>query len=360
MSLFYSRLSYSFGNEDWKTESKALQIRKGDSAVCITASGDRPLHLLLDDCSELVSVDLNPIQNYLLQLKIAAMKNLEFDQYLSFLGINKHEDRKRSLKILTNHMEAEAAQFWLKNEKIVDKGVLFQGAVEKFTKLFSCFVKLIRRKKVNRLFNINCLEEQKKFVKEQWDVYFWRKFFEIAMNPKISQIFFKDPGLQGNLVSSIKPGTYIYDRMNQSMNQHLAKDNLLLSMIFNGKVTQDAFPPYLQKESVEKIKLNLNRLHIKTDNIINFLESEPENRFDCFSLSDVISYVSEDDYRRLVKEVYRTAKPGARFSFRQFLSNRTIPESLSPSFNRNHELEKELEAVDRCFVYRFMVGKIEK
>lgn len=63
MGLFYSRLSYSIGNEDWKTEQKALQITPEDRILCVTASGDRPLNLLYSNCKEIVSVDANPFKN---------------------------------------------------------------------------------------------------------------------------------------------------------------------------------------------------------------------------------------------------------------------------------------------------------
>ena len=49
MTFFFSRLSYSFGNEDWRTEKRALGIRPHDQVLCITASGDRPLNLLARD-----------------------------------------------------------------------------------------------------------------------------------------------------------------------------------------------------------------------------------------------------------------------------------------------------------------------
>jgi S-adenosylmethionine-diacylglycerol 3-amino-3-carboxypropyl transferase len=61
MANFYSRLSYSFGNEDWLTEHKALQIQPTDSVLCVTASGDRPLNLLTKELKALVAVDANPL-----------------------------------------------------------------------------------------------------------------------------------------------------------------------------------------------------------------------------------------------------------------------------------------------------------
>ena len=70
MSRFYERLNYSFGNEDPFTELKALRIKPSDTVVCVTASGDRPLNLMSCPLEKIYCVDLNPIQNHLLSLKL--------------------------------------------------------------------------------------------------------------------------------------------------------------------------------------------------------------------------------------------------------------------------------------------------
>ncbi len=70
MTTFFSRLSYTWGNEDWNTEREALQIGSQDTVLCITASGDRPLNLLVDDCHRMVAIDANQQQNYLLHLRL--------------------------------------------------------------------------------------------------------------------------------------------------------------------------------------------------------------------------------------------------------------------------------------------------
>ena len=62
----------------------------------------------------------------------------------------------------------------------------------------------------------------------------------------------------------------------------------------------------------------------------------------------------------MMKEVYRTAKPGARFCIRELLSSQRIPSELTSNFKRNSKLEKQLEEKDRCFIYRFMTGSVEK
>lgn len=360
MSSFFKRLSYSFGNEDWETEHKALRIKSGDRVLCITASGDRPLHLLLDDAKEIVSVDTNIIQNQLTKLKMAALKELEFKEYLAFLGAAGHVDRKKCLNKILKSLDASSAQFWKQREKIVAKGILYQGAIERWTKTTSSLVKVIRGKKIKKLFEFDDLHHQQKFIKEEWDTQSWRKVVEFALSPFVTKLFVKDPGLYSNIDPKIHVGSYMYDKMIGCMNRFLAKENSLISLIFQGHVGEAAFPPYLQEHYSREIKKKLNRITLETEDVISYLERAKENSFDCFSLSDVASYIDKESFLRMIHAVYRAAKPGARFSIRQFLSDQKIPENFSPFFQRDHALEEDLQKHDRCFVYRFMVGTINK
>lgn len=65
---FYQHLNFSIGNEDWHVEKQGLRIAPGDRAICVTASGDRALHLLMTPCESIVAIDMNQIQNFLLEL----------------------------------------------------------------------------------------------------------------------------------------------------------------------------------------------------------------------------------------------------------------------------------------------------
>lgn len=360
MSEFFSRLNYSFGNEDWKTEQKALRVRPSDRVLCITASGDRPLNILFEDCKELVTIDANPLQNHLLSLKMAAMKRLDYKEYLAFLGANVGKNRKGTLKLLSSAMDQQAAQYWSHHEKHIEAGVLYEGAVEKITKKTAAFVRMMRPRKVEKLFSMRILKDQQHFLYNEWDSYFWKKAFDLGMNPIFTRLFVKDPGLFAHVPSSLPIGAYFYQRLHACLERHLACESSLVSLLLLGKVNKEAYPPYLTEEGVRTIRKRLNRISIKTADLISYLESVPENSFDVFSLSDVASYISEDDYLRLIRGVYRAAKPGARFSIRQFLSFRHLPENLESFFIRDNQLEQQLEEEDRCFVYRFMVGTISK
>lgn len=354
---FFSHLRYSFGNEDWRTEEEALDIQPQDHVLCITASGDRPLNLLMRECQKIVCIDANPVQNHLLQFKAAAMKALDYEGYLSFLGASPCKKRKETLHQVMPYLDPRTAQFWKKRESLVAKGVIYQGAVERLLGFCSKIFYVLRGKKIKRLFSMNNIEEQRKFVREEWDSYFLRKCFNVILNSFLSRILIEDPGLT-NYNRGIKPGNYIYDRINASLDRELAKKNPLLSLLLKGEVSKEAYSPYLTELGVQAIKPRLAVLEIQTRDILEYLESFSEATFDVFSLSDVASYLSYPDFIRLLNGIIKTAKPGARFCLRQFMSFYEIPQNLQHYFVRDKSLEKRLERLDNCFVYNFMVGSI--
>lgn len=365
MSNFFSRLSYSFGNEDWRSEQEALKIRPGDRVLSITASGDRPLHLLLDECDEVVSIDANPIQNYLLNLKCVAMQELNYHEYIGFLGAIPHDHRLSIFQKLLPYMDAEAQKYWIKKKSMIDKGILYQGVLEKRCQsVVAPLVQIFRGKKVKKLFKFSNIEEQREFVRKSWDKLYWRKSFDFIWNSAVSRFLFRclvdDPGLYDHLNGAVNIGTNFYKRMNDSLMENLAQESLLFSLFLKGRVDSQAFPPYLTEEGVNIIKKRTNRITVKNIDIVSYLETAPSNTFDCFSLSDVASYLSQKDFLKMMREVQRVAKPGARFSIRQFLSNHKVPEEMQSAFYRDSALENKLEKEDRCFVYRFMAGTIKK
>lgn len=104
-----SLIRYSKVWEDHRTLSSALEVTKDDIIISITryiyiivvlckygrqlnyaflarSAGDNTLNLLLENPKKIVAVDLSPAQNAILELKIAAIKNLTYEDYLLVLG----------------------------------------------------------------------------------------------------------------------------------------------------------------------------------------------------------------------------------------------------------------------------------
>ncbi len=285
--------------------------------LSITASGDRPLHLLLDDCHEVVAIDANPIQNYLLNLKCVAMQTLDYDDYIAFLGALPHSHRLNTFQKLTPLLDEQARKYWMGKKKMIHKGILYQGLLEKRCQsIFAPFIQMLRGKNVKRLFEFSNIDEQREFIKS-WDKKYWRKTFDIVLNSSIARLILRcvvdDPCLGEHLNGSVSLGTYFYKRMHEGLMENLARESLLFSLFFKGKIDREAFPPYLTERGVSIIKERIHRITVKNSDIVTYLESEPSNSFDCFSLSDVASYLSPQNFLKMMREVQRVAKPCAFF-----------------------------------------------
>jgi S-adenosylmethionine-diacylglycerol 3-amino-3-carboxypropyl transferase len=161
---FYKHLNYSIGNEDWNVEQQALQVKQGDRIICVTASGDRPLHLLMTDCAEIISIDMNRIQNHLLELKLAAISALDYEKYLAFLGCTPCINRDAMLQEIKPFLSAESAEFWGKHKKLLKSGIIYQGRIERLTKVVAKAFSLVRSAKIKKLFSFDDIESQRQFV----------------------------------------------------------------------------------------------------------------------------------------------------------------------------------------------------
>jgi len=337
-------MRYSLGNEDCRTEHEALKIRPGDKVVCVTASGDRPLHLLLADASEVACIDPNPAHNHLLALKKAALKELSYEQYLEFLGLIPSDHRYEMWQHIRQSLAENSRDFWDRRYQLIEKGVLYQGAIEKWCRRIARIFKLMRKEKVAKLFAFNDIDKQREFL-EEWDA----KWVKNACNLVTRMLV---PGNSDN--------EYLYVRINEYLRRHLAKDSPLLSLALRGEISKENLPPYLSRLGAALIRSRLERiLHEDTD-ILSYLKNQTANSVDVFSLSDVGSYVDEKVFGEIVVEMVRTAKQGARFCLRQLLTEHRIPEVMQFSIRRDPHLEKRLEEEDRTFVYRFTTGTIQK
>jgi S-adenosylmethionine:diacylglycerol 3-amino-3-carboxypropyl transferase len=286
---------------------------------------------------------------------------LDYEKYLAFLGCTPCKNRDAMLHDVKPFLTAESADFWEQHKKLLKRGVIYQGRIERLTKVVARIFHLIRDKKIKTLFAFDDIEAQSQFVKNEWDTAALRKVFAVVVNPKIFQYVLNDPGLNSYVDYAEKPGVYIYERMIDYLHHHLAKKSGLLQLLFTGKLSPEAYFPYLTYEGYMAIRHTRSRINIITGNTIDFLSHKTSaNQIDCFSMSDIASYMPQTAFEKLLEAIHNAAKPNARFCLREFISNRHIPTDLQPIYKRNHALEKKLEKEESNFVYRFMVGEIQK
>lgn len=94
---FKNEYIYAFNWEDPKVDRQLLKISKEDVILTITSAGDNILDYLLEQPKRIHAVDLNPNQNHLLELKVAAFTALPYEDVWKLFGEGRHPNFRELL-----------------------------------------------------------------------------------------------------------------------------------------------------------------------------------------------------------------------------------------------------------------------
>lgn len=113
---FNDEYIYAFTWEDARVDSRLLKITGDDVILAITSAGDNILSYCLERPKRVHAVDLNPAQNHLLELKVAAFRSLEYQDVWKLFGEGKHESfQKLLLERMSPNLSSQAFDYWLHN-----------------------------------------------------------------------------------------------------------------------------------------------------------------------------------------------------------------------------------------------------
>jgi len=354
---FFNKINYSASNEDSESERKALEIGEDDTVLCITGSGARTLDLLVDSPKKIISIDLNPTQNYLLELKIAAFKNLKYNEFTKFIGLHNSENRLKLFEILSKDLSAEALFFWKENISLVKKGILYCGTWEKLLREMLKFAKS-RQKIINKLMTSGSLEEQQSIWQKKWDTWVWRLYLKVISNRFLWVNIIREPGAK-IIPKSFDVYSYMKNRIEYLVMNFDLKKNHYANLLFCGEYKDSCIlPHHLREDNFELIRKNLSRIEIITDSLSGYLKKQ-ESSISAFSLSDFSSYAPEDVYYSVWKHIIYAATPGAKFCERLFVVKRN-PEKEYREIERNSYLENSINNEDEAAIYTFCAGSINK
>lgn len=165
---FCNTYIYAFTWEDDLADARLLNVTSSDVILAITSAGDNILSFLLSQPRRVHAVDLNPAQNHLLELKIAAFSALGYQDVWKLFGEGRHEGFREILQKLSPWLSSAAFQFWMQNGPSVFEsnknkkgGLYFSGCSGSVLQLVSLVFKVLGLKKeVERLCSASTMEEQ--------------------------------------------------------------------------------------------------------------------------------------------------------------------------------------------------------
>ncbi len=325
--------------------------------LCVTAGGGRVLNLLVGRPRAILAVDLNPAQNALLELKIEAIRALDHDRCLRFLGVRNADDRIAMYSLLRERLTPPARAFFDRRTKSIERGILYQGKLERYFGVFSTVTKPFG---LGRLLQAPDLDAQRSMM-AWWDTRIWKLVAQTACRRSVLGLLSGDPGFYRHLPEDFAIHEIIYDNVQSYLKSTLLRNNHLLQITFFGRYTWEAgLPIYLHRDTFDTVKAALEetQIDIVTATVEEALLAEPDESFDAFSLSDISSYLDMDAHGRLFERVLATARPGARVCSRATLHHRPLPQSLSRRLDRVPALERELSRGDLSCVHEFVIGTI--
>ena len=161
---FHDTYIYAFTWEDPKIDEQLLKIGKDDVILALTSAGDNILSYCLRQPKCIHAVDINPAQNHLLELKMAAFQVLGHNDIWKLFGQGRHEDFASLLTTkLSPYLSSQATQYWMANvSAFISNGGLYETGGTRFAiKIAKYFLNMFCvRRHIEMMCAAKTIEEQ--------------------------------------------------------------------------------------------------------------------------------------------------------------------------------------------------------
>jgi len=330
MELLYN---YGISQEDALSEIKALDLKKGDSLLCIASAGEIPLNIAALNDVKITASDVSSGQIRLCRLKQAAALKSDGETAAAFLGyMNMKENRREEIfrNELFQYLSEEDGKFWMKNLDAISKGAINYGRFEQYMlKVTGTGRFIVGKKNLYSLFECNTVEEQKEIFDRKINGLIVNGLFRIAFHPWIYKNRGIDPaGLTHSGVRNI--GEFFFQRFRNFCCNTLARENYYLQYTFFNRILfREALPEFLQPpyhESFVKNSCNIEYAEIPVEKI---LEACEPGRFNKIHISNIGDWMSEELMADLFRQLRDRTLPGARIVMRYIHLNHKIPASVT-------------------------------
>lgn len=114
---YYFSWLYPFTNENIKASFYSVEFQEKD-VLTVTSSGDHALNSLFNGASSVDCFDLNPLAKYYVELKLAGIKSLSYEEFILFfynsfkLKKNLYLDKNIYATKIRKELSGDYLQFW--------------------------------------------------------------------------------------------------------------------------------------------------------------------------------------------------------------------------------------------------------
>jgi S-adenosylmethionine-diacylglycerol 3-amino-3-carboxypropyl transferase len=344
----FTSIRYAQVWEDADILVQALRPAAGDTVVSIASAGDNAMALLAEGCERVIAVDLNPAQLACVRFRVAAYRELEHEEFLELMGSRRSGRRQHLLSRVTAELSAEDQAFWAKQSDMVVKyGAAGVGKFERYFRLFREWVLpfIHNRETVDEALRPRDAESRQKFYDRFWNIWGWRMMQKAFFSRFVMGRLGRDP-VEGSAADQVARLT------RKALVEQDPSQNPYLHWILKGQHGK-VLPRAFRAEYYDTIRSRLDRLDIRLCTV-ETLASEGV-KADCFNLSDIFEYMSEEAHETAYGTILAASKPGARIAYWNMMAPRRAPQAHAARVTTNTGLEQKLKPEDKAFFYNDFV-----
>ena len=327
-AIWSRSLVYNTCWEDPAVDHQALSLGADDVVLVITSAGCNALDYALRAPKRIHCVDANPRQNALLELKIAAIRTLAFEDFFKIFGEGYHERFEcLYLERLRNELSPFAQQWWDRHTHWFTsrRGSFYfhglSGVVARCVRGWFQSQPKLRAATIDLLEAPN-LDEQRRIYDERVSPMLWNR----AVNWTISRQFVMNllgvPHPQRRLIEAQHAGGvagFIRESVQYVFRQLPLTDNYFWRVYLTGRYGEDCCPEYLKRNNFERLKSGLvDSIKVHTNTVTGFLHQTDE-RISRFVLLDHMDWMNSyypDALREEWEAILDRASSGARILLR--------------------------------------------
>ncbi len=322
-----NNLVYNTCWEDPRLDHQALNLSAQDRVLVITSAGCNALDYALAGPQHVHAVDMNPRQNALLELKMAGIRQLEFEDFFQLFGKGFHPRFSAVYQsTLRGQLSDWARSYWDKNIKFFDsprRSFYYRGTSGAFARGISFYIDKVAkiRIEVNELLGCKTVEEQQQVFERIRDR-FWSRTMKFTLNRDSTLSMLGVPKAQRQQIDRQYPGgilSFIQDSMEAVFAKLPIHENYFWRVYITGSYTPDCCPEYLKPDNFLQLKSsNLENVSVHTDSVQAFLE-RTNHQISRFILLDHMDWLSEHLFPMLELEwqaIIDRAAPNTRILWR--------------------------------------------
>lgn len=351
------RLYFAQVREDPRAECEALAAVSHGTLVVVGSGGCTALSLLAAGPGRVVAVDRNRTQNHLVELKAAAT-SLGARAAVAFLGALPAPDRLGTYGALRGALGGAAREYWDARWRAVARGVLRAGVSERFigTVVGALRLAVHPPARVARLLACRSLDEQRALYAAEWDTRRWRALFAVLCN----RLAFRSAYPAAFFAHVAAPSMALHFRRlaEHALTELPVGDNYFLHQMLTGRYPVDVpggAPPYLSAPGAAAVADGRDRLAIVDGGMTGYLRGCADRSVHGFALSNICEWMAPAEVEALFREVLRTAAPGARLVYRNFVGWTELP-AWCARVVPDRALGERLSRGDRSVVQRRVVA----